>query len=160
MGLLTVRERVGLGVVFLDLASGSVGRRSRWSRGEGHHPQAWVSRGPCGSWIQRPRRIATWGPRGAAKQRSTKVNHGAPRTTNLQLSAVIGRDEAAGPYMACKGSGVQIPSAPPQVNGPLRRRPPANRPPQAANRQQPALKADPASGTAAPPVSIAGVVAQ
>jgi len=31
--------------------------------------------------IQRPRRIATWGRRGAAKQRSTTVNHGAPRTT-------------------------------------------------------------------------------
>jgi hypothetical protein len=28
--------------------------------------------------------------------------------------------------MACKGSGVQIPSAPPQVRGPLHRRPPAN----------------------------------
>src|SRR4029453_5146491 len=28
--------------------------------------------------------------------------------------------------MACEGSGVQIPSAPPQINGPLRRRPPAN----------------------------------
>ena len=27
------------------------------------------------------------------------------------------------PSMACKGSGVQIPSAPPQVRGPLRRRP-------------------------------------
>jgi hypothetical protein len=42
--------------------------------------------------------------------------------------------------MACKGSGVQIPSAPPQVSGPLRRRPPANRPPRAANWQQSALK--------------------
>ena len=42
--------------------------------------------------------------------------------------------------MACKGSGVQIPSAPPQVRGPRRRRPPANRPHRAANRQQSALK--------------------
>jgi hypothetical protein len=38
--------------------------------------------------------------------------------------------------MACKGSGVQIPSAPPQVNGPVRPRPPTIRPPRAANRQQ------------------------
>ena len=35
--------------------------------------------------------------------------------------------------MACKGSGVQIPSAPPQVRGPLRRRPPANPGPRAAD---------------------------
>jgi hypothetical protein len=42
--------------------------------------------------------------------------------------------------MACKGSGVQIPSAPPQVRRPLHRRPPANRPPRAANRQQSPLR--------------------
>jgi hypothetical protein len=44
------------------------------------------------------------------------------------------------PSMACKESGVQIPSAPPQVNGPSRRRPPGNRPPRAANRQQSPLR--------------------
>ena len=47
------------------------------------------------------------------------------------------------PSMACKGSGVQIPSAPPQVSGPLRRRPPANRGARAADRQQ--LTATPTS---------------
>jgi hypothetical protein len=40
------------------------------------------------------------------------------------------------PSMACKGSGVQIPSAPPQVNGPIRPRPYPDRPPEAADRQQ------------------------
>jgi riboflavin biosynthesis pyrimidine reductase len=35
--------------------------------------------------------------------------------------------------MACKGSAVQIPSAPPQVSGPLRPRPPANPGPRAAD---------------------------
>jgi hypothetical protein len=44
--------------------------------------------------------------------------------------------------MACKGSGVQIPSAPPQVRGPVRPRPSPNRPPRAADRQQ--------SGSASP----------
>jgi len=43
--------------------------------------------------------------------------------------------------MACKGSGVQIPSAPPQVNGPLRRRPPANPAARAADTQQPPVRA-------------------
>jgi hypothetical protein len=38
--------------------------------------------------------------------------------------------------MACKGSGVQIPSAPPQVRGRVPPRPPSNLGPQAANRQQ------------------------
>ena len=42
--------------------------------------------------------------------------------------------------MACKGSGVQIPSAPPQVSGPLRRRPPTNRSRRAADRQQSVLR--------------------
>jgi hypothetical protein len=32
---------------------------------------------------------------------------------NRSSTAVLGRHGAAGPYMACKGSGVQIPSAPP-----------------------------------------------
>jgi hypothetical protein len=39
--------------------------------------------------------------------------------------------------MACKGSGVQIPSAPPQVRGPIRPRPSPDRPARAADRQQP-----------------------
>jgi hypothetical protein len=46
---------------------------------------------------------------------------------------------AAGSSMACKRSGVQIPSAPPQVRGPIRPRPPRNLPPRAADRQQSAL---------------------
>jgi hypothetical protein len=57
-------------------------------------------------------------PPGPSWGRETAVNNGQPRcpTDNQppSLSAVIGRDGAAGPYMACKGSGVQIPSAPPQ----------------------------------------------
>jgi hypothetical protein len=42
--------------------------------------------------------------------------------------------------MACKGSGVQIPSAPPQVRGSLRRRPPANPGARAADTQQPLVR--------------------
>jgi hypothetical protein len=49
--------------------------------------------------------------------RETADNNGQPRcpTDNqtCSSSAVMRRDGAAGPYMACKGSGVQIPSAPP-----------------------------------------------
>jgi hypothetical protein len=60
--------------------------------------------------------------------RETAVNSGqsrCPADNDIGRStAVIRRHRSAGPYMACKGSGVQIPSAPPQVNGPLRRRPP------------------------------------
>jgi hypothetical protein len=41
--------------------------------------------------------------------------------------------------MACKRSGVQIPSAPPQVNAPVRLEAPPNPPPRAADRQQAAL---------------------
>jgi hypothetical protein len=41
--------------------------------------------------------------------------------------------------MACKRSGVQIPSAPPQLRGPIRPRLAPNRPPRAAKRQQPVL---------------------
>jgi hypothetical protein len=44
------------------------------------------------------------------------------------------------PSMACKGSGVQIPSAPPQVRGPLRPRPPANPGARAADTQQPPVR--------------------
>jgi hypothetical protein len=49
--------------------------------------------------------------------RETADNNGQPRcpTDNqtCSSSAVMRRDGAADPYMACKGSGVQIPSAPP-----------------------------------------------
>ena len=62
--------------------------------------------------------------------------------------------------MACKGSGVQIPSAPPQVNGPLRRRPPANPRARAANRQQSALKGRSSGRHGVAPASIADVVAR
>jgi len=76
--------------------------------------------------------------------RETAATHGQHRypadSQRCSSTPVIGRDGAAGPYMACKGSGVQIPSAPPQVRGPLRRRPPPDRSPRAANRQQSALK--------------------
>jgi hypothetical protein len=80
------------------------------------------------------------GRRGPSWGRETAVNNGQSRcpTDNqtYSSSAIIGRDRAAGPYMACKGSGVQIPSAPPQVNGLIRPRPSPNRPPRAADRQQ------------------------
>src|SRR4029453_5849629 len=46
----------------------------------------------------------------------------------------------AGSSMACKGSGVQIPSAPPQVRSSIEPRPYPDRPPRAANWQQSALK--------------------
>jgi hypothetical protein len=75
--------------------------------------------------------------------RETAVNSGqsrCPADNDIGRStAVIGRDGAAGPYMACKGSGVQIPSAPPQVRGPVRLRPLLNRPPRAADGQQSVL---------------------
>src|SRR5918994_2161177 len=57
-----------------------------------------------------------------------------------------------------KGSGVQIPSAPPQVSGPLGRRPPPNRRLGQQIGSNVLWKAGPASGTAVPPASIAGVV--
>jgi hypothetical protein len=48
--------------------------------------------------------------------RDTAVTHGQPwcpaDNQTYSSSAVFGRDRAAGPYMACKGSGVQISSAP------------------------------------------------
>jgi hypothetical protein len=58
------------------------------------------------------------------------------RVETCWYARVRGGRRGGDPSMACKGSGVQIPSAPPQVKGPLRRRPPPNRPPRAANRQQ------------------------
>ena len=62
--------------------------------------------------------------------------------------------------MACKGSGVQIPSAPPQVSGLSA----VDRPRIARLGQQIGSnllwKADPATGTVVPPASIAGVVAR
>ena len=57
----------------------------------------------------RERAGAATGPRASGQQRSITVRNGQP---NLQLVSHIGRDRAAVPYMACKGSGVQIPSAP------------------------------------------------
>jgi hypothetical protein len=50
---------------------------------------------------------AAVGPRDSGQSRCFTDN----RTGSL--AAIIGGDGAAGPYMACKGSGVQIPSAPP-----------------------------------------------
>ena len=44
------------------------------------------------------------------------------------------------PSMACKGSGVQIPSAPPQVSGPIGPLPSPDRPPEAADRHQRPLR--------------------
>jgi hypothetical protein len=92
--------------------------------------------------------------------RRTAVAHGQPRcpadNQTRSSSAVIGRGGAAGPYMACKGSGVQIPSAPPQVNRPIRPRPSRNRRPQAADGQQlcSALGAIGSSRAAAPRASL------
>jgi hypothetical protein len=79
-------------------------------------------------------------PLACHKQRSPAVRSGQSRSlaedgwagrTSLTWGGGGGRN-----CMACKGSGVQIPSAPPQVNGPIRLRPPRNRSPRAANRQQ------------------------
>jgi len=60
--------------------------------------------------------------------------------------------------MACKGSGVQIPSAPPQVRRPLRRRPSLDRPPRAADRQQPSSRRPIRRHRASHPAVLAGVV--
>ena len=64
---------------------------------------------------------AVVGPRDSGQLRSTTVPHGQSQP---QLGSRIGRDGVEGPYMACKGSGVQIPSAPPaQRIGSTTRRP-------------------------------------
>lgn len=58
--------------------------------------------GPLGP--KRQGRIVA-GPYWAATLRSLTVNHGIQRTGSPRSStAVFGRDETAGPYMACKGS--------------------------------------------------------
>jgi hypothetical protein len=95
------------------------------------------------------------------KQRSPAVSSGQSRS--LGQGRCAGRTPltwgggGARNCMACKGSGVQIPSAPPQVNGPLRGRPPPNRPPRAANRQQLGLRDRSSVRLGSPPASIAGV---
>ena len=57
---------------------------------------------------------AVVGPRNSGYSRSTTVPSGQSAP---QLNSRIGRHRAAGPYMACKGSGVQTPSAPPAQGG-------------------------------------------
>jgi hypothetical protein len=64
--------------------------------------------------------------------------HRSPRGLrgDVRLGGVL---RTTGASMVSKRSGVQIPSAPPQLSGPIRPRPPRNLPPRAADRQQSAL---------------------
>jgi hypothetical protein len=86
-------------------------RQGRPRRARGQQPGhggSYLRPQPFDLWGPKPRRIATRavvGPRDSGQQRSTKVP-----TDNQTggLSAVIGRDGAAGPYMACKGSDVSL----------------------------------------------------
>jgi hypothetical protein len=107
MGRDPCRAMVGAGV--LVLAADTVGRPTmRPRRRRGSCVRTPLS--PCR--IPGLRRVEAAGP---SWGRETAVNSGQPRcpTDNqtYSSSAVIGGDRAAGPYMACKGSGVQIPSA-------------------------------------------------
>jgi hypothetical protein len=112
---------------------------------------------------QQRRRLSMEIAVGPSWGREPAVTHGQQRSPadsrNRSSIAVLAGHGAAGPYMACKGSGVQIPSAPPQVNGPLRRGPTADRPPRAANQQQ-SVSARPIRSSGAPltRASIVGVV--
>jgi hypothetical protein len=68
-----------------------------------------------------------------------------PSAARLTLGFARGREVTRGgtnhpSINGMQGSGVQIPSAPLQVSGPLRRRPPANPGPRAADAQQPPVR--------------------
>jgi hypothetical protein len=78
-------------------------------------------------------------------RRAATLPYEATRTTTRQPSCsgampcyarVRGGCGGGDPWMACKGSGVQIPSAPPQVRGPIRAQPPPYPRPWAADWQQ------------------------
>jgi hypothetical protein len=85
------------------------------------------SRRPC-----HPRAISS------GHERYPADNHGhSEKTVGLGARALTCGGGGGRNCMACKGSGVQIPSAPPQVRGPIRPQPPPDRPPQAADWQQP-----------------------
>src|SRR4029453_947489 len=98
------------------------------------------------------------------KQRSPAVSSGQSRSVQKGRRTGPGALTWGGGggrnCMACKGSGVQIPSAPPQVSGPLRPRPSANRPPRAADRQQSVLKGRSSGRHGGTPASIVDVVAR
>jgi hypothetical protein len=83
--------------------------------------------------LRRQLKHQAWGRHGAANQRTLTVPSGQ---SERQLNSRIGCDQLNGSCMACKRSGVQIPSAPPQVNGPIRLRPPSIRRTRAADWQQ------------------------
>jgi hypothetical protein len=95
---------------------------------------------------------------GQAASRSSRAAtplYEATRTTTRQPSrsgampcyaGLCGGRRGGDPSMACKGSGVQIRSAPPQVNGPLHRRPPANPGLRAADTQRPPVRGSPDPG--------------
>jgi hypothetical protein len=68
-----------------------------------------------------------------------------PSTARLTLGFARGREVTRGgtnhpSINGMQGSGVQIPSPPLQVSGPLRRRPPANPGPRAVDAQQPPVR--------------------
>jgi hypothetical protein len=94
-------------------------------------------------------RVGRRARRAASRSRYAAIMpYEATRTTTRQpycsgaMACYAGfRGERGGgdPSMACKRSGVQIPSAPPQVNAPVRLEAPPNPPPRAADRQQAAL---------------------
>jgi hypothetical protein len=100
------------------------------------------------SWEPLPPR-ARWSfssavPPACHKQRSPAVSSGQSRSLETTVALGSGSLTWGGGggrnCMACKGSGVQIPSAPPQVRGPLRPRPPANPGARAAGAQQPPVR--------------------
>jgi hypothetical protein len=95
-------------------------------------------------------------PRGTKGQQRSQADSRDLAMTSATLWSSSVHDGM--PCMACKGSGVQIPSAPPQVRGPIRPRPSPDRPPRAANRQQPPLRRPVRRPPEGPPAVLAGVV--
>jgi hypothetical protein len=99
--------------------------------------------GDVGLRLDGAEQVAAWGHTWGMHQRTLADNPGLPR--NPRLADPPARTPSACSHtggmasMACKGSGVQIPSAPPQVNGHVRARPSPNRSPRAADRQQSTL---------------------
>jgi hypothetical protein len=66
-----------------------------------------------GGWRIAMARQRRWGRRGAAELRLLTVSHVPSGQSTRSSSAVIGRDRAAGPYMACKRSGGSNPQVHP-----------------------------------------------
>jgi hypothetical protein len=112
--------------------------RSGWSPKTGL--TLWLRWEPSLPGAERRRSCRPCHPRAISSghQRYPADNHGHSEWTDGLGSTVLtcgGR--GARNCMACKGSGVQIPSAPPQVRGRIRPQPSPDRPPQAADWQQP-----------------------